>query len=416
MARIDEQLPTPSNTPSLIVRDDQKPTKVDPYGSPTYNKNRFGVSPRIEGRLLALFGAFLTGLNLTAVQYMFTDKFPAPEALITRYTPPLIFVVIIGLNVKLMCKHTEWYFFARDLQALKILSIRSFIHWASNMCTIYSLLYVPVMITISLFYIWTIFAIFLSHFFLNERADIGDIILSLIGFGGVIMITDPTFQSFNSLGSKHIEGIILIIVSALFYSLNMVILRSKRKSYHWTQTESVAGLWATFVLTPIFILISYYLFDIPMNELMNFHLTTIEWVLFIAISIFAFFAIGGITRALQLETVVIVSIVLYSEVAFGTVFQFVFLHDTTNFDTWGLWIGLGAILVSTFFIMYRKNKQKEKMESNQSFKQSYDTVENNKLHLNKEKMKNGSAKLNLINHAEINKREYYGSVDKTLVV
>eukprot|EP00483_Globobulimina_turgida_P010445 UN10466 len=251
MARIDEQLPTPSNTPSLILCDSQKPTKVNPYGSPRVNStNRFGLSPHITGRLLALSGAFLTGLNLTAVQYMFKDKFPAPEALITRYTPSLIFVIIIGLNIKLLCSRTEWYFFARDLSAFKMLTIRAFIHWSSNMCMVYSLLFVPVMITISLFYIWTIFAIFLSHFFLNEKANIGDVVFSLIGFGGVIMITDPTFQSFSSLGTAHIEGIILLIFSALLYSLNMVILRKKRKSYHWTQTESVAGLWATFVFTP----------------------------------------------------------------------------------------------------------------------------------------------------------------------
>ena len=138
-------------------------------------------------------------------------------------------------------------------------------------------------------------------------------ILSLIGFAGVIMITDPTFMSFSSLGSEHIEGIVLLIISALFYSINMSILRKTRKSYHWTQTESVAGLWATFVFTPVYIAVCYYVLDVPLSELIQIRLSMTEWILVITISVFAFIAIAGVTRALQLEKLIIVSIILYSK-------------------------------------------------------------------------------------------------------
>lgn len=388
MARLEESLPTPSNTPSILKPINYIPTRVDPYDTPTANTiNRCGISPRIEGRVLALIGAFITGLNLTGVKYLYGDNFPAPLALMTRYTPPLIFVLIIGFYMKLRINSSEsqniekWYFFARDKNAFNILSIRAFFHWCCNLCMVYSLLFVPVMITISLFYLWTIFAIILSHFVLNEKANLGDIVLSIIGFAGVIMITDPTFVSFDSLGSAHIEGIILIIISALFYSVNMVILRKKRTSYHWTQTEAVAGLWSTFIFTPIYILVMYFGFGVPLAELIVFQLSSIEWVLFVAISVFAFIAIGGVTRALQLETIIVVSVILYSEVAFGTLFQAVFLHDTTNFNTFGLWIGILAVMISTFCIMYRKNKQQKMDEERKEFG-SIDL--NQEMHLNEE--------------------------------
>merc|ERR1719474_1680876 len=112
--------------------------------------------------------------------------------------------------------------------AFRMLSIRGLIHWSCNLCLIYSLLWVPVMVNISVFYLWVIFAIISSHFFLNERANFIDGLLSIIGFGGVIMISDPTFSAFSELNTEHMEGMLLIMVSALFYCLNMVIMRKWR--------------------------------------------------------------------------------------------------------------------------------------------------------------------------------------------
>ena len=344
---------TPSQTPSLLSI--RKPTKVNEHSCMRIMK----LSPQTKGRLLALIGAILTGLNLTGVKYLYNQQFPAPQALISRYTPSLIIVIFIGTWIKIMHKDTEWHLFANNLSAFKMLSIRSLFHWISNMSMIYSLLFIPIMLNISIFYIWSIFAIILSHFFLNERADAGDILLSLIGFGGVVIMTDPNFESFARLNDTYFEGIILIVFAAFFYSINMVILRKKRASFHWMHTEAVAGLWATFFFTPCYILISHYLFDVPMNELMRFDLSMSEWLLFAAIAIVAFVAIGGITRALQLESVIIVSIILYSEVAFGIIFQWLLLNDTTNFDTFGLWLGLLLVMLSTFLIMYRQNRTKQ---------------------------------------------------------
>eukprot|EP01084_Bolivina_argentea_P308131 532710_1 len=209
--------------PSLIIDNNQKSNEsiIKQENQPEMTTRKmFDISPPIQGRFLALFGAFFTAINLTAIQYMYKNNFPPPQALITRYTPPLIFVIIIGSFIKLMKSQSDnkYYFFARDKSAFKTLSIRALLHWSSNMCTIYALLYVPVMISISLFYIWSIFAIFLSHVLLKEKANVVDIILSLISFGGVIMITNPTFESFNNLVSSHVKGIILTIISALLYT------------------------------------------------------------------------------------------------------------------------------------------------------------------------------------------------------
>ena len=440
---VDEQFLTPSTTPSILKPLNYRPTKVDPYDSPTNTINLCGLSPHIQGRILALIGAIITGLNVTGVKYLYSDNFPPPLALMTRYTPPLIFVLFIGFYIKLKLKsshqNSEWYFFARDKNTFNILTIRALFHWCSNLCMIYALLFVPVIVTISLFYLWIIFAIILSHFVLNEKANISDLILSLIGFAGVIMITDPTFVSFSSLGLQHIEGIVLIVIAALFYSINMLILRKTRETYHWTQTESVAGLWATLVFAPIYITVCYYGLNVPLSELIQFRLSITEWILVAAISVFAFIAIGGVTRALQLEKMIIVSIILYSEVVFAAIFQVVFLHDTTNFDTYGLWIGIFCVMISTLCIMYKKNKQQIKHEEMWQFG-GVEVDLNAEMHLTEEiKLKlrenegrrimspmspisplspcvyrNGdeNERLNLINYDAVKRRECYGSVDE----
>ena len=156
----------------------------------------------------------------------------------------------------------------------------------------------------------------------------------------------------------------------------------------------------------------YYLFNIPMDDLIELNnITLFEWFVFIGISFAAFIAIGGIVHAFQLENVIIISIILYSEVAFGTLFQFILLNDTTNFDTFGLWIGIILVILSTSTIMYRKeNENKNKPESEKKImkKHAVDLLGHDV------DIKNGKETTHLIQNGKENdyKKESYGSVDK----
>eukprot|EP01084_Bolivina_argentea_P067428 122799_1 len=333
-------------------------------------QKRKRISLQTQGRLFALIGSFLTAINFTLVKYLLNGEFPVPQALITRYTPPLIFVIIIVLCLKFLYSNKEYYFFAKDLGAFKILSLRAFFHWASNICTIYSLLFVPVIINLSIFYTWSLFALVLSYCTLHEKLNISNCVFTIIGLGGVIMVTNPTFHSFSGIDSSYIKGIILGLISAFLYAINMIILSKNRTSYHWNQTESVAGLWATFIFTPVYILIAHFGFNIQMSELIKLDLTFNEWIIFVLISVIAFISISAVTRALQLEKLIIVCVILYSEVAFGTLFQFIFLNDNTNFNTYGLWIGILCIIGSTCLILYKQTNND--IEPDESMKMSQD--------------------------------------------
>ena len=122
-------------------------------------------------------------------------------------------------------------------------------------------------------------------------------------------------------------------------------------------------MWSTFILTPIYIIISYFIFDVKMTCLIELNnLTVFDWLIYLLSGVISFFAIGGISRAFQLDTMVNISIVLYSEVLFGVIFQCILLHDTTDFNRPFFWIGIFLIIACTMVVVIRGSRSVDSNE------------------------------------------------------
>lgn len=310
-----------------------------------------------------------------------------------------------------MCPRKPWNILYHDTKSFNFLSVRALIHWLSTLCIVYSLHYIPIVAAISIFYLWSIFSIVLSHCIHGFGVNAWDIALCVIGCGGAIMIVDPTFCTLSTLSTDYIEGVVLIVTAALFYSLNVVSLRKKRGTFHWTQTESVNGLWGTFCFTPIYVISAHFLFDIPIRNLFDFtDQSPLEWTVFIAISLSAFCVVGGVTRALQLDSTINVNIVMYSQIGFAILFQYLLLNDTSNFDTIGLWLGLCVVIGSTLLIEYRRERVSgRRWDGNRAFRKEFS--EGDMIWSPRRFSRDScSEKMHLIDPTEMKSREHYGAM------
>ena len=135
--------------------------------------------------------------------------------------------------------------------------------------------------------------------------------------------------------------------------MHLLCIRKYRHEYHWIQTEAVAGIWSIFVFGPIYIVCDYYItHNDTIGIFITLDFTSYQWFLYNLQGFLAFFGIGFIAKAVQIQKVSTVAIILYLEIIFCVLFAALFLNTLIYFNIVGFWIGNVCVLIASLSVIW----------------------------------------------------------------
>lgn len=190
-------------------------------------------------------------------------------------------------------------------------------------------LYTTISNAVVISYTWPIFTTLLGAFFLKEKMTWGRGVLLLGSFGGILIIYSDGSLSF---GDKDFIGMTASLISAIFYSITVILFKTESLNYHRNHIIFFQNLVGVIVFLP-FILLSR---PVPSNLDWGIGLT---YGLVIGIGLFSCFFYG--LRYLKASTV---SMISYLEIVSAIFFGVVFLGEVVTIQ---ILIGGGMIVLST---------------------------------------------------------------------
>jgi drug/metabolite transporter (DMT)-like permease len=105
--------------------------------------------------------------------------------------------------------------------------------------------YLPLADAISIFFVEPLLVMFLSSFFLGEKVGMRRTIAAIVGFGGALLIIQPTYEVF---GARSL----LPLVTALLFALYLILSRKIGQSDHPYAMQFWSGLGGVAICTVFF--------------------------------------------------------------------------------------------------------------------------------------------------------------------
>eukprot|EP01084_Bolivina_argentea_P299387 516066_1 len=256
---------------------------------------------------------------------------------------------------------------------IKLLCIHGSLEFITNYTYFYALkfVYIGDVESIFLFISPTIIA-FVGRIFFKETFPKSVILILIIDFVGVLFVTQPSFIFHANDGSMNSTGFILILISNIMYSSDIILI-AQNDNLHWLQLQINVSLQSLFIYSPILLLINHFYGDkIGQNILIggtfNFDNENILLCLIVGfvgtlsqICCIYGYQIGESTKVVWLE---------YGNLIFAYSIQWILFHEITN----NLEI-IGAVLISSTFIVQliqqiieckKENKNKNEMLLNEN--------------------------------------------------
>ena len=175
-----------------------------------------------------------------------------------------------------------------------------------------------------------IYVVLLSMLFLKERVGFVVLFATLLGFGGIVLICDPHFNSIPML------NIILGILGGFMMALAFISLRNLKGYFDDNVVVLVFGITMSVVSLGILIV------QASMQSWQAvWHTPSLsEWGIVIAMGIFGTFGQYFLTKAYMLAPAGIVAPIDYTRVVFGLIFGIMLGDALPHFG-----VGLGMVLV-----------------------------------------------------------------------
>ena len=207
---------------------------------------------------------------------------------------------------------------------------------------------IPLSIAASAYYTAPIFITLFSAFFLGDRVNIWGWIAVVIGFGGVVLILQPSAEAFNLYALPP-------IISAILYALSMIITRAKCRDEHPLILS--AGLNLAFIFFGFLATFGLGLFASP-DAFSTFlspqwgDMDRATWMLLLALA--AFILIGSIGAAIAYQNgkPSVVGIFDFSYVGFAVFWGFLIFNETP--DATGI-LGMVMIVLAGMLTMIEKS-------------------------------------------------------------
>lgn len=157
------------------------------------------ISPNIRGACSVVTGAFLLIVMASLVKHL-GQELPAFEVLFVRFLAGLIVILPLVWKMGL----------ARTLRTKKIHlhATRGFVGFIGNMFFFFALIHIPLADTVTIQFSRPLFMIVIAAVFLGETIGYERSIATVIGFGGILMITKPFGAGFDPWALSALGGAI----------------------------------------------------------------------------------------------------------------------------------------------------------------------------------------------------------------
>lgn len=149
---------------------------------------------RLIGIISALISYFFFALSNVLTK--FVSEIPMSDIMFWRYFAIFVIAIVYFL-------YTGEIFKIYKTNVIKKHFARGFFGYVNSYLTIVAMLYLPVADASSLSYTHGLFMIFLTPFFLKERVSLKAAFYVMVGFIGVLIISNPEASNFNFKGTAY---------------------------------------------------------------------------------------------------------------------------------------------------------------------------------------------------------------------
>ena len=219
------------------------------------------------------------------------------------------------------------------------------------------LAYLPYAVTTALFFTTPFFITILSKIFLKEDIGIRRLLTIVFGFSGVVIIANPTFDSFNIF-------MIFPILCAFGYSASMIIIKmTSEKDSVYSQTFHV--YLATLVFAPLVTYIGS-LFGVPSedNQILNFVFR--PWEINLSVQYFLIFVVGVcvvagfllIFNAYRVGKPFIIAPFEYTILLWSIFYGWLIWDESVSLQSW---IGMAIIVIAGIYIFHRERLNEQQI-------------------------------------------------------
>ena len=211
-----------------------------------------------------------------------------------------------------------------------LLCLRSLFGGLSMLALFYNITHISLGVASTFSQTMPIYVVLLSMLFLKERVGFVVLFATLLGFGGIVLICDPHFNSIPML------NIILGILGGFMMALAFISLRNLKGYFDDNVVVLVFGITMSVVSLGILIV------QASMQSWQAvWHTPSLsEWGIVLAMGIFGTFGQYFLTKAYMLAPAGIVAPIDYTRVVFGLIFGIMLGDALPHFG-----VGLGMVLV-----------------------------------------------------------------------
>lgn len=168
------------------------------------------IPANIRGALFVVTGGFLLIVMASLVKYL-GQTLPAFEVLFIRFLAGLVVILPVVWRMGLKITHTG---------KLHLHATRGFVGFMGNLCFFFALIHIPLADTVTIQFSRPLFMILIAGFFLGEIVGLKRSITTVIGFGGILMITQPFSEGFDpwalsALGGTFFGTLVVLTVKLL---------------------------------------------------------------------------------------------------------------------------------------------------------------------------------------------------------
>ena len=168
------------------------------------------IPANIRGALFVVTGGFLLIVMASLVKYL-GQTLPAFEVLFIRFLAGLIVILPVVWRMGLKITHTS---------KLHLHATRGFVGFMGNLCFFFALIHIPLADTVTIQFSRPLFMIVIASLFLGEIVGLKRSVTTIIGFGGILMITQPFSEGFDpwalsALGGTFFGTLVVLTVKLL---------------------------------------------------------------------------------------------------------------------------------------------------------------------------------------------------------
>ena len=263
-----------------------------------------------------------------------TDEIPIGQITAIRFLIPVFLMVplIWGLGQS----------FYISFQLLIQLFFRALLIMASTYCFVAAISVMPIADALAVVFIEPFILLFLGKLLFGEPVGIRRILVSVVGFLGVILVIQPSFLLFGFVALYPLG-------TAICFAFYMIITRKLAQEIHPIKLQFYTTLLATLVCLPA-------LYFGNKAEISSFEIVTPEgiyWLWLFGVGFFAGISHLFITFALKYASSTVLAPLHYLEIVSAVIFGYLVFDDIPTIISMG---GMVIIIVCGLYIFFREKK------------------------------------------------------------